>query len=116
MKIPSLFQQLDGSCPFCRGKVGIVEGLVYSYDLDTSGLPCTINHESYKVIGYCESCKKSLFVIPNANGTYTAYPDNTALPMILDYTNVENRVLEMEANILLESNNPFISAEDSIPF
>ena len=45
----SLFQKLNGQCPYCYGTVNIVEGMVYDYTLDKDGIPAYLNSEEYRV-------------------------------------------------------------------
>jgi hypothetical protein len=114
----SLFRNLDGRCPECNGPVNIVEGMVYDYTLDREGLPNFLNSESYKVAGYCEKCKKCLFVAPNSNGGYTVYPDNPAIPDLIANFGNHGRSSALGIRLLESEENPFwnITEDDDCPF
>lgn len=112
-----LFQFLDGSCPYCRGEVGIIEGLVNEYTLGQDGIPNRILSESYKIVGYCDHCKKALLVLPN-NGRYIVYPEGVALSA-MQYGNVETHMRAMEIELLEKKDeNPFVAQidDDELPF
>ena len=114
----NVFRKLDGRCPTCNGPVNIVEGMVYDYTLDREGLPNFLNTESYKVAGYCEKCKKSLFVAPNNKGGYTVYPDNPAIPDLIMSLGKYGRSSVLGIKLLESEENPFwnIVDDDDCPF
>lgn len=112
----SLFQKLNGQCPYCHGVVNIVEGMVYDYTLDKDGIPTYLNSEEYRVAAYCKRCERCLYVAPNANGGYTVYPDNPAIPYLLHTVYRDNKRSSALAIKLLETeDNPFVNI-DECPF
>ena len=117
----NLFKRLNGSCPYCGNQIGIVEGMVFDYDIDYDGYPVYLNSESYRVAAYCNECNKCLFVTPNDKGGYTVYPDNPAIPPML-YNIYKDKDFQRSSVFgmkLLESkDNPFtnIMEDNDCPF
>ena len=110
-----LFQSLNGKCPYCGGKVNIVEGMVYEYTLGYSGEPNNLESESYRVAAYCKKCSKCLFVMPNESGGYTVYPE----PDKVNVQRLIQRDKVLRSSVLgntLMDGNPFHSEEDDCPF
>ena len=109
-----LFLHGSTTCPYCNGNINIVEGLVYDYSLDSSGMPNNLHTESYKVIGYCKACSTPLIIIPNNEGGYTAYPEMAGIDLLISDV-LRNKRSSIFGNKLLEAdNNPFINATESI--
>lgn len=119
-----LFEKIGGFCPYCKGTINIIEGMVYCYTLDLNGSPNHLNTEDYKVAGYCERCKRSLYVIPNNTGGYTVYPDNEAIPSVIHNIYLMSNKFQRSSLLGIkllekEDNNPFINIkpeDDDCPF
>lgn len=107
-----LFRQVGGYCPYCGGKVNIIEGMVFDYTINESGYPELSNEEQYKVTAYCLNCNRQLIAFPNGMNEYSIYPQMNSRLKLIMLNSLNKQHCSITANKLLAvtklEDNPFL--------
>lgn len=106
-----LFTKIDGTCPYCRGPVDIIESSLYDYTLDKDGFPNKLNHLMYKVAAYCLHCNIQLMAIPHF-GKYMIYPTFIDAEFVLDPNRKESAALVSAKLLECDETNPFVNTNE----
>ena len=88
-----LFKPIDGRCPYCGGEhIHILESSISGFRLGKDGCPEQLESETYSLCGYCDTCKRSVYVEPDERGRFRVFQYEN----YVQYSNFIDRVLGNE--------------------